>query len=63
MGPRGHPAPGPVPSSPIPHNYNGVTQPTLDRCQQGNKLEGVQALPAPILQHPAPLGTHRSHGS
>lgn len=60
MRPRGQPASGPGPSSPIPHKCNRGTQPALDYCQQGNKLEGVQALPAPILQGPAPLGKHRS---
>lgn len=43
-----------------PHKRNRGTQPALDYCQQGNKLEGVQALAAPILQGPAPLGKHRS---
>lgn len=62
MRPRGQLAPGPGPSSPIAHNYSRGTQPTLDLCQQGNKREVVQTLPAPILQGSAPLGKHRSLG-
>lgn len=45
-GPSSHPAPGPAPSSPTPHNSNRVTQLALDHRQE-EKLEEVQALPGP----------------
>ena len=47
MGPSGHSAPGPAPSSPTPHNCNRVTKLALDHRQEENKLEEVQALPGP----------------
>lgn len=47
MGPSGHLAPGPAPSSPTPYNCNRVTQLALDHRQEENKLEEVQDLPGP----------------
>lgn len=44
--------PGPAPSSLAPHPVT-VTQHALAHCQEGDKLEVVQTLPALILQGPA----------
>lgn len=59
-GPSSHPAPGPAPSSPTPHN--GKSDPARLGPSPGGEAGRGPSSPRPVLRGPAPSGKHRRPG-